>query len=163
IDAKGNLRITRASSPCGYGPETETAVLVKRGDEKVAVKVKHTSVILTTVELPASAVEAYTADGKPISAEKLATALAKERTVLVALDGRKVDPFLLQLYKDDAIVLVPPANTLGALQGGPGLYAPRPQWGGVPSYPAPPDPDGAPGKGPPPPEPKKPPPDGRQG
>ena len=31
---------------------------------------------------------------------------------LVALDGKKVDPFHLQLYKDGTIVLVPPANTL---------------------------------------------------
>ena len=127
IDSKGNLRITQASTPNGYGPETpeaEVAVLVKRGDEKVAVKVKTTSVILTTVELPANAVEAFTVDGKTIVAEKLATLLAKERTVLVALDGKKVDPFLLELYKEGTIVLVPPANTLGSGNGGPYYGAP---------------------------------------
>src|SRR5439155_20356652 len=57
-------------------------------------------------------VEAYSVDGKAISAETLTTLLAKERTVLVAVDGKKLDPFYLQLYKEGTIILVPPANTL---------------------------------------------------
>jgi hypothetical protein len=125
IDNKGNLRITQASTPCGYGagsPAAEAAVLVKQGDEKVAIKVKTTRVILTTVELPALCVEAFTVDGKAIAAEKLATLLTKERTVLVALDGKKVDPFLLELYKEGTIVLVPPANTMGRGNGDSGGY-----------------------------------------
>ena len=73
---------------------------------------------LTVVEMPAKNVAAYTADGKPIPAPKLAELLAKDRTVLVAMDGKKVDPFQLQLYKEDTIILVPPANLEG-LQYGP--------------------------------------------
>ena len=54
--------------------------------------------------------------------------LAKEKTVLVAMDGKKLDPFYTQLYKDDTIVLVPPANTLNAGGGAYGGY------GVVPAY-----------------------------
>ena len=59
-----------------------------------------------------------TADGRTVNAETLAKLLTKERPVLVARDGKKPDPFLLQLYKEDAIVLVLPANTLGGGYGG---------------------------------------------
>jgi hypothetical protein len=120
IDGEGKLRITQVSFPCGYGAgasEAESAVLVKRGADKVPVKVKVNSLILTTTELPASVVDAYTVDGKPIAPDKLATMLAKERTVLVAKDGRKIDAFHLDLYKEGTIVLVPPANTLRAGAG----------------------------------------------
>ena len=79
---------------------------------KEPVKVKVTSAIVTTMELAAKEVEAYNVDGKRISAETLASLLAKDRPVLLALDGKKVDPFQLQLYKEGTIVLVPPANTL---------------------------------------------------
>ena len=116
IDAKGNLTIVHVACSCvgnmngGYimpahGPK-ETA----KGPGKPKIKVANLTV--TTAELPAKNVEAYTADGRAIDADKLRTLLAKERTVLVAMEGKKVDPFFLQLYKEDAIVLVPPANTI---------------------------------------------------
>jgi hypothetical protein len=122
IDGEGNLRITQISFPCGYGngpggSETETAVLVKRGAAKVPVKVKVNSLVLTTTELPANVVDAYTVDGKPITADKLAALLAKERTVLVSRDGKRIDPFHLDLYKEGTIVLVPPADTLQSAGG----------------------------------------------
>jgi hypothetical protein len=117
IDGEGKLRITQISFPCGYGngpggSATETAVLVKRGADKVRVKVKVNSLVLTTTELPANVVDAYTVDGKPIAAEKLAAMLAKERTVLISRDGKKIDPFHLDLYKEGTIILVPPADAL---------------------------------------------------
>ena len=85
---------------------------------KAPPKVKITTLMVTTAELAAKHVEAYTADGRTVTAEKLANLLAKDRPVLVARDGKKPDPFLLQLYKEDAIVLVLPANTLGSGYGG---------------------------------------------
>jgi hypothetical protein len=112
IDGEGKLRITQVNYP-GYtlGPaphETEATVLVKRGDEKVTVTVKVTSLVLTTTEFPANVVDAYTVDGKAITPQDLATMLAKERTVLVSRNGKKVDPFHLELYKVGTIVLAPP-------------------------------------------------------
>ena len=121
IDAKGNLKITYISAvPFGPGAQEHVVPVVReKGDEKAPapVKVKVTTVMVMTAELDAKHVQGYTADGKAIPADKLATLLAKEKTVLVAADGKKVDPFHLQLFKDDTIVLVPPANTLGGGMG----------------------------------------------
>jgi hypothetical protein len=119
INSEGKLRITQVSSS-NYGPASRDVTWTeKRGSDTIQVtgKARSTSVVLTTTELPASIFEAYTSDGKPIAKEKLAEMLAKERTVLVATDGRKVDPFYLDLYKDGTIILVPPANVLGTGAG----------------------------------------------
>jgi hypothetical protein len=123
--ADGKLTITHVGNACygQTGVENSVVATETRGTEKVTVqaKVKVTTLMVTTAELPAKHVEAYTADGRPITPERLATLLAKEKAVLVSVDGKKVDPFLLQLYKDDTIVLVPPANAipLGGYTGGP--------------------------------------------
>ncbi|HKB36762.1 MAG TPA: hypothetical protein VKD72_09925 [Gemmataceae bacterium] len=171
IDAKGNLMITHVACSCVGMPGGE-AVMPEheaRGDRDkaparadkapVKAKVKTVSVMVTTAELPARNVEAYTADGRAINAEKLRTLLAKERTVLVAMDGKKLDPFHLQLYKDDTIVLVPPANTLnmGGYIGGYGGY-PVP----VPPPTAPEELKRRPDDGRKPEDPKRPPDDGRK-
>lgn len=150
IDAKGNLTITTVASldhgGYGYGGCSGSAppVVIPRdavlppgtAPAKAPVKVKVTTVMVTTMELPAKSVEAFTTDGKAISAETLATLLARDRPVLVAMDGKKVDPFLLQLYKEGTIVLVPPANTLNMGPGGPGgpggYYSPG-YYGGPPT------------------------------
>ena len=134
IDSKGKLTIVHVTCAC-YGPmnpEHTVTAIDPKGKEKIPVKVKTSSVVVTTAELPARFVEAYTVDGKALSTETLSTLLVKERTVLVAVDGKKLDPFHLQLYKEGTIVLVPPANTLN-VGGGPG-YA------GVGVAPAPPVP-----------------------
>jgi hypothetical protein len=123
IDAKGNVTITYIT--CSTGPLQVWDNLLpdlEKGTPKgpVKAKVKVTNLMVTTAELPVKHVQAYTADGRPITAEKLRTLLVKERTVLVMLDGKKADPFHLQLYKEDTIILVPPANTLNP--GGMGGY-----------------------------------------
>jgi hypothetical protein len=116
IDTQGNLTITQVACACpgGFmGPRAFPAPEGEKAPAKAKSKVKVTSLMVTLTEMPAKDVQAFTAEGRPISAERLATLLAKERAVLVALDGKKVDPFHLQLYKEDTIVLVPPANTVG--------------------------------------------------
>jgi len=134
IDDKGKMTITHVDCNC-YGPGSREMTVTAhetKGEKKVPVqaKVKLTSLVLTTAEIQAKFVEAYTVDGKAIAADKLATMLAKERAVIVALDGKKVDPFHLQLYKESTIVLVPPANTLNLGYGGgygvPGVVEPFP-------------------------------------
>lgn len=142
IDAKGKLTIVYVTCNC-YGPASQEATLdvpAKNGEKAAKVKVKVSSVTVTTAELPAKHVEAYTADGTRVEPEKLAKLLAKEKMVLVAMDGKKVDPALLQLYKDDTIVLVPPANVLnmgaGAAMVMPAMpYAPVPEPAPVPPPP----------------------------
>ena len=143
IDAKGNLTITSVTS-CGSGGSTAAplppeVVPPGKAPAKEPVKVKVTTVLVTTLELPAKAVEAYTTDGRTIPAEKLAEMLAKDRPVLVATDGKKVDPFLLQLYKDGTILLVPPANTLPLGHGGYSRPQPTGSYSDGPPPPLPPE------------------------
>jgi hypothetical protein len=121
IDAKGKMIITHVSCAC-YGPAVQENVVVVPGEKETKAKVKTSTVMLTTAEIDAKHVQAYTVDGKTVPAEKLATMLAKEKTVLVTMDGKKLDPFYTQLYKDDTIVLVPPANTLNVGGGAYGAY-----------------------------------------
>ena len=115
IDSKGQLTIARMMPAC-CEPAVELRAELKRpGKEPLTALVtpKVTRMEMTIVELPADAVQAYNAYGKPISADDLKELLKKERTVLMSVDGKKVDPSLLQLYKEDTIVLVPPAALWG--------------------------------------------------
>jgi hypothetical protein len=125
INDKGALTITRL----GYVERKEVWLKTpaKKDSEKVQVKTTVTSVQLEVVELPAHVVQAYTVDGKAIEAAKLGEMLAKERTVLIALDGKKVDSFHLELYKEGTIILVTPANLWDRGHGTYGL--PGPQYG----------------------------------
>lgn len=109
INDKGTLTITRVEAVMGT-KEIWLKRPAKKDSEKVQVKATVTSVQLTVVELPAHVIQAYTVAGKAIDAAKLGEMLAKERTVLITLDGKKADPFHLELYKEDTIILVTPAN-----------------------------------------------------
>lgn len=110
IDGKGNLALTRVRPLGGFGPPAampEIELPPGKADKgPAAVPVKVTSLAVTTIELPAAAVDAQMAAGKPITTEQLAELLAKERPILVATDGKKIDAFHLRLYKDDTIVLI---------------------------------------------------------
>ena len=111
IDAKGNLALTRVRPLNSFGPGVplpEVALPPGKDKGPVAVPIKVTSLAVITVELPASGVEAQTVAGKAIAADKLAELLAKERPVLIAMDGKKVDAFHLKLYKEDTIILITP-------------------------------------------------------
>ncbi len=128
MDGKGNLAIARVTTMGGYGMGDRELWLKapeKKPGEKVMVRAKVTQMIVTIVEVPAGVVEAYTVDGKVIAPAKLAEMLAKERAVLISVDGKKLDPFHVQLYKEDTIILVPPAN-LGQLDLGPYGVPPGP-------------------------------------
>jgi hypothetical protein len=66
----------------------------------------------------AAEVQAYQAFEGPVGRKKLAELLARETPVLVSADGKKVDPFHMQVIKRGTLVLVvsqpvaaPPAVT----------------------------------------------------
>jgi hypothetical protein len=132
IDGSGKLTLTYVGCYCDDLGVPEIVPPPPRGEDKAPAppKVKVKTVTVTTAELAAKHVQAYTADGRAVAADKLASLLAKERTVLLVLDGKKVDPFFLQLYKDDTLVLVPPAHTInvgfGGYYGAPAVVVPTP-------------------------------------
>lgn len=142
IDSKGNLKITYAASVwSGFGGGAmNVPVEQEKGKPPVPVKVRVTRLMVTTVEVDAKHIKAYTTDGRPVAGKRLAELLAKERAVLVSTDGKKVDPYHLELYKDGTLVLVPPANMLnlgsdpfGGYGGTYGTSTPLPMTAPVPS------------------------------
>jgi hypothetical protein len=54
-------------------------------------------------------VKAFDTEGKPIETAKLAELFQKSTPVLVSLDGKKVDPYYLQLFKEGTVTLVLPS------------------------------------------------------
>ncbi len=100
---------------------------VEEGGQKrlVPVQIKENVFTLRTRSLDARAVRAFRTDGKPVPAADLPRLLRKEVTVLVSADGRKVDPFYLEVIRAGTPVLVLPAP---AFHGAP------------PAIPAPPPP-----------------------
>jgi RNA polymerase sigma factor (sigma-70 family) len=53
-------------------------------------------------------VKASDVQGRPIEAKQLRKLLAQEKAVVLSADGKKVDPFYLQVLKEDTVILVVP-------------------------------------------------------
>jgi hypothetical protein len=123
VNKQGDLILRQ---PCNtYQPVTSYVQI----PGEVAVK-PVTSYSLVVVErissYPAAKVKAYDTDGNSVDAEKLAKQLRKETPVLVATDGRKVDPFHLQLIKKGTLILVVPARSLPPPPPAPAVAPPPP-------------------------------------
>src|SRR5262249_32196732 len=65
-----------------------------------------------TSKMVAKDVKALGLDGLPIDAAKLPKLLDKETMVLFSYDGRPVDSFYTQFFKEGTLILVPPARTM---------------------------------------------------
>src|SRR5262249_56149518 len=104
VDKNGVLLVRWAVTT--YQPKTS---IVKRpGQEDQIV----TSYEVTTgeqeKEIELSRVQAFGTDGKALTPGLVRALLEKERPVLVSADGKPVDPFYLQVVKDDTPILVLP-------------------------------------------------------
>jgi hypothetical protein len=73
--------------------ETFTTYMIEQRQEEYRVKWDKT-------------VRMYDTDGKPVDPKAVAKRLARETPVLLSADGKKVDPFYLQVMKKDTLVLV---------------------------------------------------------
>jgi RNA polymerase sigma factor (sigma-70 family) len=67
-----------------------------------------TSPAQVTYRFPRKKVRAFDARGKPVSAAEVRRRLKTWTRVLVSQDGKEVDPLHLALFKDEALILVPP-------------------------------------------------------
>lgn len=119
IDDKDILHL-QDSAKKNFDQEVEVMEKVKVGDaweeRKVKVKIKNTSFTVNKTSMPAMHVRAHDLNGKAIDAKALASRLRKFTMVLESIDGKNVDPYYLQLFKEGTIVLVPPM--LGHYGGG---------------------------------------------
>jgi hypothetical protein len=85
----------------------------KDGAQGETVPVKYTTVSMTIRELAARYVRVSGTNGKPLAAKDAADRLAKERPVLLSINGQKVDPFYLRLVNKDTLTAVLPAAGFG--------------------------------------------------
>jgi hypothetical protein len=72
------------------------------------IQVPVTTMREVTRNIAAKDIQAYTTEGKKLDPRDLANFLKKDTPVLVSADGKKVDPYYLQVIKEGTIVLVVP-------------------------------------------------------
>jgi hypothetical protein len=96
-----------------YKPETRVAKQVADGKEVEVAYTTYVPVYVTeAIRYPAKDLKVFGLDGLPIDADKLPKLLAKETMVLISHDGRPVDSFYTQFFKEGTLVIVPPAPKL---------------------------------------------------
>jgi hypothetical protein len=119
IDEKDLLHL-QDSTTNNFDQEVAIKEKVKVGEaweeRDIKVKIKNTSFTVNKTSMPAKHVRAHDLNGKAIDAKALASRLRKFTTVLESIDGKNVDVYYLQLFKEGTIVLVPPA--MGYYGGG---------------------------------------------
>jgi hypothetical protein len=95
-------------------PEThqeERTVTVNGQAVKQVVSVVDYKTVQVTRRVSAEGVKVTTAAGKDVDAKELPERLRKPTIVLLAADGKKVDPFYLKIVKSDTLVIVTPIPT----------------------------------------------------
>jgi hypothetical protein len=108
VDRAGRLIVT---TPVTVYKMEERKRVVNRGGKEVEVTefVRVPEVVLTTREVKNSQFQVFEAGGKKVEAKDLARRLTRWTPVLLSADGKKVDPFYLQVIKKGTpIILLPP-------------------------------------------------------
>jgi hypothetical protein len=107
---EGELEITQPV----LVPEThqeERTVNVNGQAVKQVVEVTGFKTVQVTRRVSAEGVKVTTAAGKEVDAKELPDKLRKPTIVLMAADGKKVDPFYLKIVKSETLVIVAPMPT----------------------------------------------------
>jgi hypothetical protein len=122
-------RIVLRVPATAYEPRT-TLVQPEAGQPQRAVTSYAQVSVEQVQQFEAAAVQAFDTGGERISAKALRGLLKKETAVLLAADGRKPDPFHLQLIKEGTVILVPPApKPAPPLEPAPQVVEPPPRQG----------------------------------
>src|SRR5262249_53967256 len=109
VDANGRLVVRQPVQY--YAPVTKYARI--DGEEGVTPITRYeTRTSLRTERYDLSRVRASRADGRWLNAEQLRGMLKEEAAVLVAADGREVNPFYLKVVKGETVVLRLPVSPL---------------------------------------------------
>jgi hypothetical protein len=108
VTKKGRVRVQMPVTV--YQPRTSYVIDELDEGGKVARPVTSYAVVQRRQwrEFDIAKVEAYEAYGEAVDAKRMMEWLARERPVLVSADGRKVDPFHMQVIKRGTLVLVLP-------------------------------------------------------
>jgi hypothetical protein len=125
MDRSGNL-VIRTVVPVTAYRQVQRTRLVNQGGKQVPVTETVTVAVVTQLvrQLKSPKFQVFEAGGKKGDPKDLARRLKKWTPVLLSADGKKVDPFYLQVIKDETLVVLLPAG----LQGGPErMPDPRPK------------------------------------
>jgi hypothetical protein len=122
IDEQGRLHLCEVASV--LVPVQEPVQTDAKGGAQFVTRYAAVTQISESLLDPA-VTPVYGTDGKRIDAKKLPELLRKEIPVLVAKDGKMVDPFHLRLIKEGSLIVVPPV-TPPALLPRPPEVAPEP-------------------------------------
>jgi hypothetical protein len=136
IDGDGTLKLRSVQSTGVEVTAMKCDVQADGSQVCRPVSVKRSSRTEITEEIDAAEVQAFTVDGQEVSADELASRLAREVPVLVSGDGKSVDPLYLKIIRDDAIVLVVPVVQPAAPVIMPAMPVPAPPVEGAPPPPA---------------------------
>jgi uncharacterized protein (TIGR03000 family) len=135
LDSKGQLRLRECSQqPMEYviKKTVEEAGVLK----EVEVKLQKHFLSVTTERFDPADYKAFGADGKPLAAEDLARALARERAVLISADKELPDAVYLKAVKPGVPVLLLSRpfghGSYGGYNGGYGVPMPGPAPGFIP-------------------------------
>lgn len=104
VTKDGEFEITQSRLVAARHTEERTTA----AGGKYTVQVVSYRPVQETRRLKGEGVKVYTAAGKEVSARDAADKLKKPAIVLLAADGKKVDPFYLKIIKPDTLVLVAP-------------------------------------------------------
>jgi hypothetical protein len=104
VTKDGEFEITQTRLvPARHTEERTTAAGVK-----YTVQVVSYRPVQETRRIKGEGVKVYTTAGKEVSPKDVPDKLRKPAIVLLAADGKKVDPFYLKIIKSDTLVLVAP-------------------------------------------------------
>jgi hypothetical protein len=110
MTGSGELEITQSVLVPGKHQEERT-VIVNGQAVKQVVSATDYRTEQRTRRLSAEGVKITTAAGKEVDIKELSEKLSKPTIVLLAADGKKVDPFYLKIIKGDTLVIVAPMPT----------------------------------------------------
>jgi hypothetical protein len=105
IDEQGRLRLSEVAAV--MLPVEESVQRDAHGGADFVTRYAAVTQITESL-LDHAATPVYGTDGKRIDAKKLPELLRKEIAVLIAKDGKMVDPFYLRLIKEGSLIVAPP-------------------------------------------------------
>jgi hypothetical protein len=108
INKDGSLVLREAVLQTTYQIKEQTLESKDGGTFTRRVRVPVTVMREMTRSIQAKDIQAFTTEGKKLDARDLANFLKKDTPVLVSADGKKVDPYYLQVIKEGTIILVVP-------------------------------------------------------
>jgi hypothetical protein len=125
VDGKGAIRLREYSERVTSELSTKPADASNGQPAKLTtVRSRRIQQVHDTLEFDLKDVEAFLANGTPVSEVGLASMLARETTVLTSADGKRINPFWLANIKPTTLIILHPVSPAAVMQPMPYAAAP---------------------------------------